>query len=52
MSFEAKDIIPVEYQALFNVISPIEKSGILRIIKEDFRHFDPTPKSKKAKGII
>ncbi|MHA1442020.1 MAG: hypothetical protein ACTSPK_09185 [Candidatus Heimdallarchaeota archaeon] len=36
MSFEAKDIIPVEYQALFNVISPIEKSGILRIIKEDF----------------
>ena len=36
MSFEAKDIIPVEYQALFNVISPIEKSGILKIIKEDF----------------
>ncbi|MHA1125387.1 MAG: hypothetical protein ACTSO7_13575 [Candidatus Heimdallarchaeota archaeon] len=36
MSFEAKDIIPVEYQALFNVISPIEKSGILKIIKQDF----------------
>ena len=36
MSFEAKDIIPVEYQAIFNIISPIEKSGILKVVKEDF----------------
>ncbi len=36
MSFEAKDIIPIEYQSIFNIISPLEKSGILKIIKTDF----------------
>ncbi|MBD3190284.1 MAG: hypothetical protein GF308_06555, partial [Candidatus Heimdallarchaeota archaeon] len=36
MSFEATDIIPMEYQSLFSVISPIEKSAILKIIKESF----------------
>ncbi len=36
MSFEATDIIPLEYQSIFNIISPLEKSGILKIIKQDF----------------
>lgn len=36
MSFEATDIIPIEYQSIFNIISPLEKSGILKIIKKDF----------------
>ncbi|NHJ40845.1 MAG: tetratricopeptide repeat protein, partial [Asgard group archaeon] len=36
MSFEATDIVPIEYQSLFKIISPIEKSGILKIIKENY----------------
>ncbi|MBN1328196.1 MAG: tetratricopeptide repeat protein [Candidatus Heimdallarchaeota archaeon] len=36
MSFEATDIVPIEYQSLFSIISPIEKSGILKIIKEKY----------------
>ncbi|HUU78134.1 MAG TPA: tetratricopeptide repeat protein [candidate division Zixibacteria bacterium] len=36
MSFEATDLVPVEYQAIFNIISPLEKSGILKIIKQDY----------------
>jgi hypothetical protein len=34
LSFDATDIVPIEYQSLFKIISPIEKSGILKIIKE------------------
>ena len=36
MSFEGTDIVPIEYQSIFTILSPIEKSGILKIIKEDF----------------
>ncbi|NHJ84049.1 MAG: tetratricopeptide repeat protein [Asgard group archaeon] len=36
MSFDAKDIIPIEYQSLFQIISPIEKSGILKVLKENY----------------
>jgi len=36
MSFDATDIVPIEYQSLFTIISPIEKSGILKIIKENY----------------
>ncbi|NHK30236.1 MAG: hypothetical protein FK730_02715 [Asgard group archaeon] len=36
MSFDATDIVPIEYQSLFKIISPIEKSGILKIIKENY----------------
>ncbi len=35
MSFDATDIVPIEYKDLFAVISPVEKSGILRIIKNN-----------------
>jgi len=36
LSFEATDIVPIEYQSLFKIISPIEKSGILKIIKTNY----------------
>jgi tetratricopeptide (TPR) repeat protein len=36
LSFDATDIVPIEYQSLFKIISPIEKSGILKIIKENY----------------
>ncbi|MHA1156688.1 MAG: tetratricopeptide repeat protein, partial [Candidatus Heimdallarchaeota archaeon] len=29
-------IIPIEYQSIFNIIPPLQKSGILKIIKTDF----------------
>ncbi|NHJ49961.1 MAG: tetratricopeptide repeat protein [Asgard group archaeon] len=40
MSFDATDIVPVEYQSLFKIISPIEKSGILKIIKEQYSELE------------
>ncbi len=36
MSFEATDIVTIEYQSLFKIVSPIEKSGILKIIKDNY----------------
>ena len=36
LSFDATDIIPIEYQSLFRIISPIEKSGILKILREKY----------------
>ncbi len=36
MSFEATDIVPIEYQSLFKIVSPLEKSGILKIIKDNY----------------
>ncbi len=35
MSFDATNIVPVEYQDLFTIISPVDKSGILKIIKNN-----------------
>ena len=35
MSFDATDIVPIEYQDLFAIISPVEKSGILKVIKNN-----------------
>ncbi|MEA2071552.1 MAG: tetratricopeptide repeat protein, partial [Asgard group archaeon] len=40
MSFEAKDIVPVEYQSIFTVLSPIEKMGILKIVKKEFEEIE------------
>lgn len=36
MSFDPADLIPIEYRSLFAIISPIEKSGILKIIRENY----------------
>ncbi|MBK5113954.1 MAG: hypothetical protein KGD59_06000 [Candidatus Heimdallarchaeota archaeon] len=36
MSFDPTDLIPIEYRSLFAIISPIEKSGILKIIRENY----------------
>ncbi len=36
MSFDPTDIIPIEYRTLFGIISPIEKSGILKIVRDDY----------------
>ncbi|MBD3189016.1 MAG: hypothetical protein GF308_00145, partial [Candidatus Heimdallarchaeota archaeon] len=35
MSFDITDIVPVEYQDLFKIISPIEKSAILKVIRNE-----------------
>jgi len=37
LSFDATDIIPLEYQSLFKILSPIEKSGILKILREEYQ---------------
>ena len=36
MSFDPTELIPIEYRSLFAIISPIEKSGILKIIRENY----------------
>lgn len=37
MSFNITEIVPVEYQDLFKIISPIEKSAILKVIREEIK---------------
>jgi len=36
LSFDPTELIPIEYRSLFAIISPIEKSGILKIIRENY----------------
>lgn len=40
MSFDPTDLIPIEYRSLFAIISPIEKSGILKIIREKYAEME------------